>query len=106
MRWLRGFLDSTYSREQVFFSRENLQNLFSSAGITDLSIAYQGFVSTPFAEVVMYPQTLIIPLSRLAIAIDCWLDVHLASSLKKFSFNIVVIGRFPKKKSQKPGDFR
>jgi SAM-dependent methyltransferase len=96
MRWLRGFLDSTYSREQIFFSQEDLRNLFSTAGITDLSIDYQGFFSTPFAEVVMAPQALAVPFSRLASSMDCWLQVNLPVALKKFSFNIVAIGRFPK----------
>jgi len=96
MRWLRGFLDSTYSREQIFFSQGDLRNLFSVAGITDLSFDYQGFFSTPFAEVVMAPQALAIPFSRLASSMDRWLQINLPAVMKKFSFNIVAIGRFPK----------
>lgn len=95
MRWVRGFLDSTYSREQLFFSREYLRDLFSAAGITDLAVDYQGFFSTPFAEVVMVPQALFIPLSRRASSLDRWLQGNLPPALKKFSFNIVVTGRFP-----------
>ena len=96
LRWIRGFLDSSYSREQIFFSKENLKNLFLTAGITNLSTYYQGFVSTPFAEVVMRPQALFIPLSHLASSMDRWLGVNMPAIMKKISFNIVVIGRFPR----------
>jgi SAM-dependent methyltransferase len=95
MRRLRGFLDPTYSREQICFSRDDLRDLFSSAGITDLSFAYQGFFSTPFAEVVMAPQALAVPCSRLAISLDLWLQKNWPAAMKRISFNIVVTGRFP-----------
>ncbi len=95
MRRLRGLLDPAYSREQDFFSQKDLQNLFSTAGLSILAIGYQGFFSTPFAEVAMVPQALFIPVSRLASAMDRWLQGHLPAALKKFSFNIVATGQFP-----------
>ncbi len=99
MRWLRGFLDPTYSREQIFFSQGDLRDLFSGAGITDLSFAYQGFFSTPFAEVVMAPQALAVPFSQLASFLDRWLQENLPAAMKRISFNIVATGRFPEQKA-------
>jgi SAM-dependent methyltransferase len=95
MRWLRGRLDPAYSLEQVFFSPKDLQNLFANAGLSVPVIDYQGFFSTPFAEVVLVPQALFVPFSRLASAVDRWLQVHLPPAVKKISFNIVATGRFP-----------
>jgi len=100
MRWIRGIVDSSYSREQIFFSEGDLRDLFANHGITDLSVEFQGFLTPPFAQVVMYPQVLIVPLSRVAVRIDSWLNAHLPGFLKRFSFNIVVVGRFVKSLSE------
>lgn len=94
MRWMRGIVDSSYSREQIFFSEGSLRELFSNHGITDLLVEFQGFLTPPFAQVVMHPQALVVPLSRMAISVDRCLNVHLPAPLRKLSFNIVVIGRF------------
>jgi len=95
MRRVRGIVDSAYSEEQVFFRERDLRSLFASHNITDLSVRFQGFLSPPFAQVVMHPQALTVRLSKLAVSIDRWLNAHLPAPLQKLSFNIVVIGRFP-----------
>ncbi len=95
MRWIRGIVDASYSREQVFFSEASLRELLSH-NVTDIAVEFQGFLSTPFAQVVMRPQFLSVPLCRAAISIDRWLDARLPAPLKKLSFNIIVIGRFKK----------
>jgi len=95
MRGARKLLDPAYSRDQASFSWEDLRCLFLSAGISDIAVDYQGFFSTPFAEVVLFPQAVFIPLSRLAGALDRWLQGKLPVALKKMSFNIVVSGHFP-----------
>lgn len=97
MRWVRGILSSSYSREQTFFSEGHLRDLFVNHGVRDLSVEFQGFLTPPFAQVVMYPQVLIVPLSRVAIRVDSWLNTHLPVSLKKLGFSIVVVGRFTKR---------
>jgi SAM-dependent methyltransferase len=96
MRWIRGILDSSYSREQIFFSEEHLRDLFVNHGIMDLSVEFQGFLTPPFAQLVLHPQALVAPLSRVAIQVDSWLNTHLPRWLRKLSFNIVVVGRFTK----------
>lgn len=96
LRWGRGLVDPSYSKEQIFFSERDLRELFSNRGVTDISVEFQGFLSTPFAQVVMHPQFLSMPLCRAAIAIDRWLGAHLPAPLKKLSFNIIMLGRFQK----------
>jgi SAM-dependent methyltransferase len=94
MRYVRGIVDLAYSRQQIFFSAEELLDLLADQGITVLSVVFQGFLSPPFAQVVVHPQIISVPLSRLAVIADSWLDTHLPEPLKKLGFNVVVTGRF------------
>ena len=96
MRWIRGIVDSSYSREQIFFSEEDLRELFANHSVVNLSVGFQGFLTPPFAQVILHPQALSAPLSRVAIQVDSWLNVHLPGWLRKLGFSIVVIGRFTK----------
>lgn len=95
MRWARSQVDSSYSEEQIFFSEASLKELFSRHGITDITLTYEGFFSTPFAQVILPPQALMAPLSRLAISIDNWFHAYAPVTLKKMSFNLLLTGRFP-----------
>lgn len=94
MRWVRGRIDPSYSQEQVFFSTEELERIFSRHGITGLEVSFQGYLTPPFAQVIIPPQFLTVPLVRLAIRVESWLQAHLPQFLRRFSFNVVVIGRF------------
>jgi SAM-dependent methyltransferase len=94
MRWVRCRLDPAYSRDQVFFSVRELLDLFGRHGVGDPSVQYVGFFSTPFAEVILRPAWLFLPLSRLATSVDRWLGRHLPSWLGWLSFKVVVRGRF------------
>lgn len=95
MRWVRGYIDKGYSREQIFFSETELKELFGQHGIMDLRVTYFGYITTPFAQVIIPPQAISVPLCRMAIRIDNWLYAHLRGPLQKLSFNIVLIGVFP-----------
>ncbi|MFQ5400079.1 MAG: class I SAM-dependent methyltransferase [Anaerolineae bacterium] len=96
MRRLRGFLDQGYSREQKFFSEEQLRALFGRHGITRLTVDYQAFLTPPFAQVILPPQAITAPLSRLAIRADQWVHGRLRGRLRQLSFNIVLHGIFTK----------
>ena len=95
MRWLRGVVDKGYSREQVFFAESELVGLLTRHGITGLKISYQGYFSTPFAQVIASSNPLLVLLSRLSIHIDNWLQTHLEGPLQKLSFDIIITGAFP-----------
>lgn len=96
MRWIRTKIDATYSEEQIFFSEQELLDLLQRHGVKQLNIAYHGFLATPFAQVIINPQIISVPLSRFAIWIDSWLNHHLRGPLRKLSFNIVLTGTFNK----------
>lgn len=93
-RYVRRILDPTYSRDQVFFRERELANLLPEHGIEVLSVAFQGFLTPPFAQVIMPLQALSVPLARLAVLADAWLDAHLPDALGRLSFNIVITGKF------------
>ncbi len=96
-RFIRGLVDSSYSRDQLFFPPAFLRDLFARHGMTDIGIDFYGYFSTPFAEVIMQPQFLFKPLAELAIAADRRLARTLPPRLRRMSFNVVVSGRFPQK---------
>ena len=95
MRWLRGKMDSSYSNEQHFFSKGELGTLLFNHGLQNIEIEFQGFLSPPFAQVVLPFQRLTTPLSKLAVAADNMMDMHLPRIFKFLSWNIVVRARFP-----------
>ncbi len=96
MRFIRKIIDPMYSKDQQFFSEKYLIDLFSSHGITEISVDYQGFFMPIFAQVILYPQFIFVPLSRLSIMFDTIIG-YLPGIIKKLSFNIVITGKFPEK---------
>lgn len=94
MRGVRGLVDKAYSREQIFFSEAELVDLFTRHGITQLKITYQGYFSTPFAQVIASSNVLLVALSRLSVRMDNWLHIHLRGPLQKLSFDIIITGVF------------
>jgi len=93
-RQIRKTVDSGYSPDQVTLSGLELTKLYEDAGLQDIRIVPQGILSTPFAEVVMSPQVLTKPLSRLACGFDrfaCNAVNH--GLLKCLSWNLIAAGR-------------
>lgn len=93
LRLIRKAIDPRYSKEQVYFSENELIGLFERHGIDEIKTYYQGFFTTPFATVVLKPQFLFIPLSWMATKIDLLLNLILCKLLKKLSFKIVIMGK-------------
>ena len=93
LRFLRRRLDSGYSREQVFFRRGELARLVGNAGFEEIEVVYQGYLSTPFAQVVLPLK----PISRLgagvAVAVDRFIDRRLGSLLGPLAWNQIVRAR-------------
>lgn len=94
-RWARGRTDSSYSQEQTFFAKAALLDLFERNGMLVRRVAYHGYCTTPFAQVILPLQAIAAPLSWLAVKTDRWLYDHLPQPLQKLSFNLVVVAQFP-----------
>lgn len=96
MRKIRGYIDSSYSKKQISFSSKDLYHIFKKNKLSNINIDYHGFFKPPFAQVVMYPQVIFYPLSKMAINLDKWLHKHSPLFLRKLSFNLVVIAKINK----------
>jgi SAM-dependent methyltransferase len=94
-RSIRKYLDLSYSRDQVFFSEKELRQLLQMSGITFIKSDFIGLFSTPFAEVVVKPQQLLLPLSKLTTRLDGWCHHRLPRWIKRLSFKMALYGRFP-----------
>lgn len=96
IRDLRKKIDPTYSRNQKFFKKEELEKIAKRNGLEEIRTEYQGFFSAPLAQVVLEPQFVFAPLSDLLIKLDLVLDKHWPSFLKPLSWNIALWAEFPK----------
>jgi SAM-dependent methyltransferase len=94
-RRARTRFDTTYSSEQEEISSIELRALFEGAGLEDIAITPQGFMSTPFAELVLRPQALMAPLARIACGVDGFLEKRSLSWLTALSWNLIGCGHAP-----------
>lgn len=94
LRRMRQKLDSSYSEDQHYFTREELRDLLTVNGIKNVQVEYQGYFSTPFAEVVLRPQFLFTPLSKIAHGLDYMFDNHLPGPFRFLSWNLIAWGTF------------
>lgn len=100
LRFVWARINSSYSSDQKYFAKDELKSLMLRHNMEDLELEFQGFFTPPFAQVVLYPQIISIPLSRFAILLDKFLDTFLPEMLKFLSWNIVVRARFPTSSNQ------
>ena len=70
LRYFRKKIDPDYSKDQVFFSKRELVDLFNNNGFEVKNVKYQGFFSTPFAQVVLKPKEFFYPVSKASIIFD------------------------------------
>lgn len=95
LRFIRGLVDSGYSKEQHFFSEDELRALLVKHGFREIEFQYHGFFSPPFAQVPLYPQWFFARVSSLSIHADKILDRLNLGRLKKLSWNIIIRATFP-----------
>lgn len=93
LRKIRAKSDQSYSEEQDEFQEKQITVFYQEAGFIDIKTYAQGFLSTPFAEVVINPQLL----SKNISVSFCWLDQQIekltSPFLKKLSWNIITAGK-------------
>ncbi len=95
VRKLRSKFDKTYSSDQEELNRKELVGLFYDAGYSEISARPQGFFSTPFAEVLMRPVFIFLPLSWIAGLIDRAIEKTIGKIVPGLSWNIIVRGKNP-----------
>jgi len=92
-RKVRSALDSGYSNQQHYFSSSEIFELYNSANLQNIKVAPQGIFSTPFAEVLLKPDTLSVPLAKLSITLDKKIEQGLKKYLRPISWNLIAIGQ-------------
>lgn len=94
-RSIRKRVDPSFASDQRELSVRELRGALGRAGFVDIRLRPQGVFSTPFAEVVLRPETLWVPVARACCVLDRWLEAALGPWLRPISWNLVVAGRNP-----------
>ncbi len=94
LRAIRKITDRKYSEDQVYFKKNQILRLFEDSGYSISKIKFQGYLSTPFAQVIIRPKFISYPLTLLSIAADRFIQKFLNNPL---SWNIIWVA----KKSEK-----
>ncbi len=97
LRWLRMRLDASYSRAQIFFTRQELVDVLRAAGLRDVDVRFQGFLTPPMAQVVLKPLWLTVPLARLLVTLEGIMEKAMVGPLARLSWNVAAYARFPDK---------
>jgi hypothetical protein len=87
LRFIRKKLDRSYSEDQIFFSKNELKTIFQKNGFKIENIKYQGYFSTPFAQIIIKPSFIFNTISFIAIQIDKFIQRYLNNPL---SWNIQI----------------
>lgn len=96
MRWVRGMIDPSYSKDQRQLNQAELTDALEAGGFTGIEVFSQGYFSTPFAEIALKPGWLFGTLSAAACSADAALESSvLERILRPLAWNLVVTGRKP-----------
>ena len=90
LRYIRKKIDSTYSKSQVFFKIRELEKHFTESGLEIIKYKQTGYFASPFALVMMKPSWLFLPIIKLLIIIDSFIQNKFPN---RFSWNISFVAR-------------
>jgi len=86
MRKIRMVVDKEYSSEQAFFKKIFIKEMFNKNGYDIIAIKYQGYFSSPFAQVILRPKFIFKPFMKILI----WADRMIQDNMNNlFSWNIM-----------------
>ena len=97
LRWIRMRVDASYSSDQMFFTKQELIYILHTAGLKDVHIRYQGFLTPPMSDVVLKPLWLTVPLARLLVSLEGIVEAVMVGPLARLSWNVTAYARFPGK---------
>lgn len=94
-RRIRKRIDANYSSDQKELTDRELRDACARHGLNSVRVLPQGFFSTPFAEVPLFPQWLTTPCSHLACLADRTLERLPGWLLQRLSWNLILAGQKP-----------
>ena len=90
LRKIRKKIDNNYSSDQVEFTESEIRSMFEKCG-HEVKTYPQGIFSTPFAETIILPKFIGLPLAFIATTIDPLIEKILSIlSINRLSWNMVV----------------
>ncbi len=96
LRWIRTKIDPSYSPDQHFFDRSELQAVMENSNLAEIQLVFQSFLTQPFATVILNPQAVFHPLSRLAVTMEPLIEKLLAGPLARLSWLLTATATFPR----------
>ena len=94
MRRARVKLDRQYSPDQHFFSQQELLGMLDLVPMSEKRVEYQGFLTPPFGQAGVRPQSVFLPLSYVACFLEPLAERLCVGPLAPLSWNAVAYGRF------------
>ena len=94
-RKIRQKIDPQYSHLQHYFSRAELLELLDRANMKEVNVTYHGYVSPPFAEIVLNPQFIFLPVVKFLVFLDEIILRWAPPFFRPLSWNLIVFARFP-----------
>lgn len=90
LRNLRKRTDHDYSEDQNIFSRKFIYKTFQNEGFEITGFLFQGYFTPPFAQVKLKPKSIMLPLVKMAIASDKFIQSKCPNS---FSWNMAFLAK-------------
>lgn len=90
LRSLRKKTDPDYSEDQNIFSKKFIYETFKNEGFEVKGFLFQGYFSPPFAQVRLKPEWITLPLVKMAIALDRFIQKKCSNS---FSWNMIFLAQ-------------
>lgn len=90
LRNLRKKTDPDYSEDQNIFSKKFIYDTFKKEGFEIKGFLFQGYFTPPFAQVRLKPEWITLPLVKMAIALDGFIQRKCSNA---FSWNMIFLAQ-------------
>ena len=94
LRKIRMKINPGYSSDQKFFTKKEMYEILHNLNVKNPEVEYTSFLTQPFAQVVLKPQFFFIPLVRVIISLENFIEKILPKKLGKLSWCINVYCKF------------
>tara|TARA_X000000950_G_scaffold235438_1_gene285881 strand:+ start:339 stop:1100 length:762 start_codon:yes stop_codon:yes gene_type:complete len=94
LRKIRMLVDKSYSSDQIFFSKKEIETIFKDAGFKKINFEYQDYLIPIIAQVPMKPEFIFLIIAKYLIKIEKFLERFLPNYLKKLTWNFSINAKF------------
>ena len=94
LRKIRMKINPGYSSDQHFFTKNEMYEILDKLNVKNPQVEYTSYLTQPFAQVVMRPQFLFVPIVKFVIKLEKLVEKIIPNKFKKFSWCINVYCKF------------